>query len=213
MKVVSTNISDVRTVNWRGKQVQTGIFKEPVNEPIFLGDTDVKNDHVVDRKYHGGKDKACYLYSADCYSFWKNKYPQLDFNYGMFGENITVEGLNDALLNIGDIYQLGESRIQIAQPRQPCFKLGIKFGTQKVLKEFIQAPYPGAYVRVLDSGSVKKGDTLKLISKHPVDINLLELYRLLYHSDQSDVNRITKLIQEEVLPDEMKEGLKKRLNN
>ncbi|MBD3638327.1 MAG: MOSC domain-containing protein [Crocinitomicaceae bacterium] len=213
MKVVSTNISDVRTVNWRGKRVQTGIFKEPVNGPIFLGDTDVKDDHVVDRKYHGGKDKACYIYSADCYSFWKNKYPQLEFSYGMFGENITVEGLNDALLHIGDIYQLGESRIQIAQPRQPCFKLGIKFGTQKVLKEFIQAPYPGAYVRVLDSGSVKTGDTLKLISKHPSEINLLEVYRLIYHSDQSDVNKITKLIQEEVLPNEMKEGLKKRLNS
>ena len=94
MKVVSVNIGERKGVKYRGKTVQTGVFKKPVTHPIILGKFDVEGDAVIDRRYHGGEFKACYLYSADHYEFWKNKYPDLEWEYGMFGENITVEGLN-----------------------------------------------------------------------------------------------------------------------
>ena len=107
MKIISTNIAQPKTVIWKNKEVTTGIFKEPVEDTITLGVEDVEGDNVIDRRYHGGEDKACYLYSADHYPFWKEKYSGLDWKYGMFGENLTVEGLQETRIRIGNTYQLG----------------------------------------------------------------------------------------------------------
>lgn len=150
----------MREVSWRGKTVKTGIFKVPVNSSIYLGKEDVENDSVVDRKYHGGVDKACYIYSADCYPFWKEKYPDVAMNYGAFGENITIAGLNEKNIKIGAIYQIGTAKVQVAQPRQPCFKQGIRFGTQKIVKDFLNAPYSGIYLRIIEEGKVSVGDEM-----------------------------------------------------
>ena len=102
MQIISTNIAEPTTIEWNGQQIQTGIYKYPVEIPIYMGIEGVENDHVLDRKYHGGADKACYLYSADHYSFWKNKYPNLEWIWGMFGENLTVIGLDESEIRIGD---------------------------------------------------------------------------------------------------------------
>ena len=159
MKVLSVNISQPRTIQWKGRNETTGIYKEPV-ESIRLETAFVENDTVADPKYHGGIDKACYLYSADYYEYWKKRYPDLNWTYGMFGENITIEGLDENNVKIGDIYKVGEALLQVSQPRQPCYKLGIKFGSQKVLKEFIAFAHPGVYVRVIQPGTVKKRRSL-----------------------------------------------------
>ena len=111
MKIISVNIGKSRKVQWRNKAIETGIFKFPVDHGIELGKEDVVDDDVVDRRYHGGIDKAVYLYSADHYAFWKNKYPDLEWDYGMFGENITLSGLNEKEIQIGDIFQIGDCRI------------------------------------------------------------------------------------------------------
>lgn len=211
MKVVSTNIADVQTISWRGKSVETGIYKLPTNS-ILLGVMDVANDHVVDRKYHGGVDKACYIYSSNHYQFWKEKYPDLEWGYGMMGENITIEGLDETTLNIGDIYQLGAATVQVAQPRQPCFKLGVKFGSQAILKEFINAPYPGAYLRVLEEGEVKVDDEMLAVRLNPNKVGLLEVFRLLYKGTEKDADRINEILDFDLLPDETKDGLRKRLS-
>ncbi|GAA4114116.1 MOSC domain-containing protein [Aquimarina addita] len=180
MKIISTNIGTSQIISWRGKKVKTGIFKYPVNEPVYLDIEDVKNDHVMDRRFHGGVDKACYLYAADHYPFWKNKYPDLEWNYGMFGENLTVLGLDERLMKIGSIYRLGDAIVQVSQPRQPCYKLGVRFGTQKVLKEFINSLFPGIYVRVLSAGYVRKGDILTIEKEHIEGLSINQMYRLLY---------------------------------
>jgi len=133
MKIISTNISNPKMVIWKNREVVTGIYKEPVDHAITLEKTDVKGDHVIDRRYHGGEDKACYLYSADHYPFWKERYPSLNWQYGMFGENLTVKGLEEEKINIGDTYKVGTAIVQVAQPRQPCFKLGIKFEDQSAI--------------------------------------------------------------------------------
>ena len=122
MKIISTNIGKPQTIEWRGNQIQTGIYKNSVNHPISLESEDVLNDHVMDRRYHGGTDKACYLYSADHYKMWSELYPDVEMPWGMFGENLTVKGLNEAEINIGDTFQIGNAVVQATQPRQPCFK-------------------------------------------------------------------------------------------
>lgn len=210
MIVRSVNIGEKRLVNWRGKEVPTGIFKFPVQEAIHLGKTDVIGDNVVDRKYHGGIDKACYLYSADHYQFWQERYPQLNFEDGFFGENITVEGLNEKQIQIGDIYYIGDCRVQVRQPRQPCFKLGIRFGTQKIVKDFIQNPFPGVYVSVIEEGKVAAEDKMQLSERLHDSIGLLEVWELLYGSNpDQDLLEFASNFQH--LAEDCKASLRKRI--
>lgn len=212
MKVVSVNIGKKRLIHWNGKEEYTGIYKKPVDHPIVLGDHDVVGDDVVDRKYHGGVDMACYIYSADHYPFWKEKYPNLDWDFGMFGENITIEGLNEKDFQLGDTYKLGTATVQIAQPRKPCYKLGIRFGTQAILKQYINANYPGIYLRIIEKGEVRIGDTFEKIKSHHEGIGFLETYRLQYDQD-GDQQRIQEIIDSEIATKDIRNGLLKKLNS
>ena len=179
MKIISTNIGEARTVLWRGKEVKTGIFKFSVDEPIFLGTEDVENDNVIDRRYHGGADKACYLYSANHYEYWEKLHPTGEMPWGMFGENLTVEGLHEAEINIGDIFKIGEAVVQATQPRQPCYKLDIRFEASGLVKQFIDSRFPGVYVRVLEKGHIKQGDSMNLIERKN-SISVQKIFELLY---------------------------------
>ncbi|RKR06523.1 MOSC domain-containing protein YiiM [Maribacter vaceletii] len=210
MKVIATNISKPTTIVWNGKEEQTGIYKYPVNEPIFLGKYDVAKDTVIDRKHHGGIHKACYLFSADNYEYWKNLYPNLDWNWGMFGENLTVEGLDEATLKIGNIYKVGECKVQITQPREPCYKLGIKFGSQNILKQFINHQSPGTYIKILEEGYVKAEDTFVLIEESDNSLTIQQFYNLLY-AKVKDKEIIKTAISNPTLPEYKKEKLKKYL--
>ncbi|NQU54931.1 MAG: MOSC domain-containing protein [Bacteroidetes bacterium] len=182
MKIISTNIGAAKTVLWHGEEVSTGIFKYPVNQPIYLGTEDVDDDNVIDRKYHGGVDKACYLYSADHYEYWQKIYPELEMPWGMFGENLTVEGLNEAKINIGDIFRIGEAVVQATEPRQPCFKLDIRFETRGLVKQFIDAEFPGVYVRVLEKGNVKPSDSMERIERKD-SLSIQKVFQLLYTTE------------------------------
>ncbi|MEM8509015.1 MAG: MOSC domain-containing protein [Bacteroidota bacterium] len=210
MKIISTNIAQPTTVSWRGKEVKTGIYKHPTKEPIFLGKEDVVNDAVIDRKHHGGEYKACYLFSSECYGYWHKKYPALSWNWGMFGENLTVEGLNENQIRIGDIYKVGSAVVQVTEPRQPCYKLGIKFGSQKVLKEFIAHGHPGTYVRILTEGSVTKGDIIELVEQSQTPLSVQQ-YHLLVNRKSNDPNLIRMAVANVSIPKEKRELLKKRL--
>jgi len=209
MTVTSVNIGYPKNVNWNGKKISTGIFKSPVPS-IELEMTDVKHDHVIDRRYHGGIDKACYLYSEDHYAYWKGLYPALDFNPGMFGENITIKGLNESKIMIGDIYRVGGATVQVTQPRQPCFKLGIVFNTQKILKEFINSNYPGIYLKILEGNTVSSGDSMDLIERQHNSISVNEIYRLLYDKNPNK-DDILYALSINTLASDCKTALRKRI--
>ena len=178
MEVVSTNIGERKKLIYKKRPVETGIFKYPVPS-VNLGITDVINDNVVDRKYHGGEKKACYLYSADHYAYWKKKYPHLPWNWGFFGENITVSGLDETQLQIGNQYAIGDAIIEITTPREPCFKLGLRFNTQKIIRDFIAVHFCGSYAKVIKEGEVKKGDVMKLIFKRD-SLTIAEKFKEIY---------------------------------
>ncbi|MBV5314512.1 MAG: MOSC domain-containing protein [Prolixibacteraceae bacterium] len=211
MKIVSTNIAEPTTIEWRGQEVQTGIYKYPVEAPIFLGTEDVENDHVLDRLYHGGVDKACYLYSADHYSFWKNKYPSQLWQWGMFGENLTVAGLNESEIRIGDRFKIGDAEVQVSQPRQPCFKLGVRFGDQKVVDDFWQLPYPGIYVRVLQSGNVRVGDELVLIDRNTDSLAVSEVFSI-FRLQRDNADLLIKAINDPLLAESCRTDIRKILD-
>ena len=176
MKVVSTNLGKPSTFEWHGKVEQTGIFKYPVSCSIFLGNLDVKKDTVIDRKHHAGEHKACYLFSKDQYDYWKDLYPNLDWDWGMFGENLTISDMNESEIRIGDIYKIGEALVQVSQPREPCYKLGIRFKNQQIIKQFIDHGYSGTYVRILEEGYVKANDEIELIEQSK---NILSVKQIL----------------------------------
>ena len=209
MNIISTNLSKAREVIWRGKTVKTGIYKEPVETPISLGSEDVEGDSVIDRKYHGGVDQACYLYSADHYSSWIETYPELNLPFGMFGENLTVEGLDESELIIGSVYKLGTAKVQVSAPRQPCFKLGIKFNDQGVLKEMINNGLCGAYVRVLGIGQVKKGDTLELMEPVENGVTIQEAFRAIY-DESIDDDLKKRIVADRHMPENLKVNLVSR---
>ncbi len=152
-------------VQWRGKTYATGIFKSSVAGPLVLGKEDVENDVVIDRKYHGGIDQAVYAYGKNHYSFWKEYYPLLDIQNGFFGENLTVSNLDETKIHVGDIYELGETIVQVTKPRQPCFKLGIRFNNPSVVKQFWHTTKSGVYFKILETGKVALKDEFKLIEK------------------------------------------------
>ena len=206
MKITSTNIAKPTTIIWNGQEVITGIYKKPINQAIYLGNQQILNDEVSDRKHHGGEFKACYLFSADQYEYWKNLYPNLDWEWGMFGENLTVSGFNEEDISIGDIYEIGSALVQVTQPREPCFKFGVKFGNQEVLKQFIEHGFPGTYVRILKEGFVKTGDTLKLVEKAKNSITTAQFFYLLF-SKEKDKNLIKLILNNDALPQRKRDKL------
>ena len=207
MKIISTNIAKPSTIFWKGKEVLTGIYKNPTTEPIFLGNQGVQNDEISDKNVHGGEFKACYLFSADHYEYWKSLYPKLNWNWGMFGENLTVSGLNEKDLQIGDIYEIGSSIVQVTQPRQPCFKFGVKFGSQHVIKQFIDYGFSGTYVRILEEGFIKSNDSVDLVQKAKNSISTWQLFKLLYHT-QKNQEHIKLIIDNNALPKRKRDKLK-----
>lgn len=213
MKVVSINIGEKQVITWKGKKLETGIYKKPVNGTIYLDKEDVRNDYVIERKFHGGIFKACYMYSSNHYEYWQDLYPNLKFSFGMFGENLTVQGLDEKNIRIGDVYQIGKAKVEVTQPRQPCYKLGIKFKTQKILKQFINVPYPGVYLKVLVPGEVAAGNEMILIEKGDPVGNIKDVFHLLYHSSEKDALRIHKILHNQDLPADLRKNLNKRLRS
>jgi len=185
MKIISTNIGKPTRFIWNGKEETTGIYKKPTDQPIFLTKNDVMSDEISNRLNHGGYYKACYLFSSEQYPYWQNLYPDLEWSWGMFGENLTVSGFDEREVFLGDIYKVGEALVQVSQYREPCYKLGYKFGTQKVLKQFIEHGHGGTYLSILDEGYVDIDDNFTLMERPKTSLTVAELFHLV-HAKEKD---------------------------
>ena len=180
MEIKSTNAAEPTTFIWKEAEVTTGIFKKPTGTPIFLSTNNVVGYEISDRIHHGGYYKACYLFSAEEYPFWKKQYPDLDWTWGMFGENLTVTNYNPHQVFLGDVYRVGEALVQISQYREPCYKLGYKFGDQKVIQQFIDRGNGGTYLSILEEGEVNVKDPFILVNRLEKSITVAALFELVY---------------------------------
>lgn len=176
MKIVATNIGERKEINWKGKHLSTGIFKFPVSEGIFLNKEEVKGDAICDRKHHGGIDQAVYGYSQKHYAYWKALYPSLDWQYGMFGENLTIDDLEETTLHEGATFQVGNAVIEVTTFREPCMKLGVRFNDMKIVKQFWNTTMSGAYFKVLEQGFVKQGDVFVQLKSGATNPTIASLY-------------------------------------
>ncbi len=177
MKIISVNIGSRQEIQWKNTLVTTGIFKYPVKVAISLGLENVENDTVIDRRYHGGVDKAVYAYGENHYAHWQKLYPELDFSYGMFGENLTISDFDESQIYIGDIFEVGTAVIEVTKPREPCYKLGIRFGNAKIIKQFWKDNKCGVYFKILQVGQVQVGDVLTLINHHHESPSIAMVYQ------------------------------------
>lgn len=175
MQVVSVNVGQPREVQWKGKAVQTGIFKAPVPGPVAVLAEQLAGDGQADRRVHGGPDKAIYAYDLAHYAFWQEQLPAVELTTGIFGENLTTNGLLERQVCLGDTYTVGTAVLMAVQPRLPCVKLGIRFGDERMPARFQQARRSGIYFRVLQPGTVQAGDAIALLEPARVPISLQEI--------------------------------------
>ncbi|CAL2102532.1 MOSC domain-containing protein [Tenacibaculum sp. 190130A14a] len=176
MEIVSVNLGERKEIDWKGKKVTTGIFKYTVDTPIFLDIEEVRKDVICDREHHGGVDQAVYAYSIKHYTYFKDLYPDLNWEMGMFGENLTMSDLEETKIHVGDVYKVGEVILEVTKPRQPCMKLGVRFNNMKVVKEFWNTTMSGVYFKVLQTGFVKKGDMFELVQSDESQPTIADIY-------------------------------------
>lgn len=168
-KIISIQIGQPKMISFRGRMITTSIFKSPVTGPVTVNNLGIVGDSQSDLTVHGGLLKAVYAYPAEHYDWWKEHYPQFDYEYGDFGENLTVTGLVEEELNVGDILKVGDVLFRVTQPRFPCYKLGIKFNNPKMTTYFHFSKKSGFYLEVLEEGIIQSDDEIVVLSKQEGD--------------------------------------------
>jgi MOSC domain-containing protein YiiM len=212
MKVVSLNVAIPRTLVWKGHEVRTGIFKEPVDGPVMLRRLNLDGDRQADLTVHGGPFKAVYSYPSEHYPLWKKELPGMVLPWGMFGENLTTEGLNERNTNIGDKFRIGETVLMVTQPRTPCYKLAVKFDRDDILKRMLDSGRSGFYFSVVSPGVVEAGDEVEKIHEGAEGITVEEINRL-YKDGGKDANLLRRAASLEALPERWREYLLEELKS
>ncbi len=197
MKLISVNVSKPKPITYGGKIIHTGIFKEPVSGTVMLRKNNIDGDGQADLKVHGGTYKAIYGYPIEHYSHWKQVLKRVDLTFGQFGENLTVEGMLEEEVHIGDVFQIGSDvELQITQPRVPCFKLGYKMGMPEFPKQFLESRRVGFYFRVLAEGKITAGDTISHLKSAEEQMSVTEILNLRYF----DTNNHRQISRARMLP-------------
>jgi MOSC domain-containing protein YiiM len=171
--VRSVNVGRPRHVEWKGRQVTTAIWKEPVAGAIRVEGVNLAGDDQADRRVHGGPDKAVYAYAMEDYAWWSTRIGSI--GPGTFGENLTTVGLDLTSSCVGDRWQVGTAVLEVSQPRSPCFKLGIRMGDDAFPRKFLAAGRPGAYLRIVQSGVIEAGDRIRTVPASPPFITMAAL--------------------------------------
>jgi len=213
MKLVSVNVGLPREVVWHGRSVTSGIFKEPIEGRVALRKLNLDGDRQADLVVHGGEFKAVYCYPAQHYDYWKAELPGVDFRMGVFGENFTVTGLLENSVHLGDTFSVGSAEVVVTQPRLPCYKLGVRFQMDDMVKRFLASGRTGFYLAVNREGEVGAGDDITVLRRDSNAVPVSEITRLYiakrYSAD--DVRSAQRALQVPALPESWKGYFRERL--
>lgn len=210
MKLLSVNAGLPREVEWRGKRVLTSIFKAPVQGRVRVARLNIAGDRQSDLSVHGGADKAIYAYPSEHYAFWRDELPGADFPWGVFGENLTTEGLLENRVHIGDRFRAGSAEFIVTQPRMPCFKLGIRFNRPDMVKRFLQSGRTGFYLAVINEGDIAAGDAVDLVAADKNHITVTDVVGL-YAADAANQDLLRRASELSSLPESWREYFRERL--
>lgn len=206
MKIVSVNVGMPREVLWHGRSLSTGIFKDPVTERVMLRKLNLVGDRQADLTVHGGEYKAVYCYPVEHYSYWKEELPGRELPMGMFGENFTTEEMAEDGVHLGDRFSVGAAEVVITQPRLPCYKLGVRFGADDMVKRFLASGRTGFYLAVTREGEVGAGDKMVVLARDENAVPVSEITRLYVAKGfaPEDLDSLQRAMRVEALPDSWK---------
>ena len=213
MKIVSLNVGLPREVLWHGRSVTTGIYKEPVAGRVALRKLNLDGDRQADLIVHGGEYKAVYCYPLEHYEYWKKELPRRELPMAMFGENFTTVGLLENEVHLGDRLAVGSAQVVVTQPRLPCYKLGVRFGSDDMVKKFLASERGGFYLAVTEEGEVGAGDEISMISRDANAVAVSEITRLYVAKryGAGELALVRRAIQVATLPEDWKEYFRARI--
>jgi MOSC domain-containing protein YiiM len=199
MRVLSVNVGLPREVEWRNEAVETGIFKSPVSGPVQVRRLNLEGDNQADLSVHGGPDKAVYVYSSEHYAYWREELPGIALPWAAFGENLTVEGVNESEVRVGDVLRIGTAEFVVTQPRLPCYKLNVRFQRPDMVKRFLRSGRTGFYLRVIKEGRLAAGDAIEVEPTNRSAIGVTEVVTL-YTSQNGNGELLQRALATTALP-------------
>src|SRR3954468_18879149 len=197
-RVVSVNVGLPRDIEWRGRTVHTGIWKDPVQGRRRVGRLNVEGDGQGDLRGHGGEQRAVFVYQIESYRYWQERLGRRDFVHGQFGENFTIEGLPDDEVCIGDRYRIGTALFEVTQPRVTCYRVGIRTNEAQMPALLTSSGRPGFYFRVLQEGEVGAGDEIVKAGEANEPMTVAQINALLY-SPNHPSDRLQRALRIEAL--------------
>jgi MOSC domain-containing protein YiiM len=213
MKLISVNTGLPREVVWHGITVSTRIFKQPIAGRVALRKLNLDGDRQADLTVHGGEFKAVYCYPLAHYDYWKRELPGQELPTAIFGENFTTDGLLEDSVHIGDQFSIGSAQVVVTQPRLPCYKLGVRFQSDHMVKRFLASRRTGFYFAVTHEGEVGAGNEIEVIARESNDVPVSEITRLYIANryTDDDVASVERALRVAALPESWKEYFGERL--
>ena len=203
MKLLSLNTGTPQPKEWNGEIITTSIFKKAVSGSRKVFFLNIEGDIQSDLNHHGGVNKAVYAYDSSYYEHWKKILEREDWERGLFGENLTTEGLTDDKVCIGNVYRIGSAKLQAIQPRFPCTRLNIRFGLPDMIERFFEQKRHGIYFRVVEEGIIEAGDSIELVESSLSNITIQNLVDS-YTSKGEDKDLLKQILEIEYLPEKLK---------
>jgi MOSC domain-containing protein YiiM len=210
VQVISVDVGLPRDVAWHGRIVRTSIWKDPVEGLVDVSSLNLKGDQQSDLSVHGGPEKAVYAYPSEHYEYWRRELQATDLVWGAFGENFTTEGLLEPEIRIGDRIRVGSAEFLVTQPRMPCFKLGVRFGRDDMVKRFLSSGRFGFYLAVVREGEVARGNSLEFTGRDEHGVTVADIASL-YARDKDNEDLLRRAVAVPALPESWKGYFRKRL--
>ena len=199
-RLLSIQVARPRTMQWQGEAVTTSIFKEHITGSVAVRPHNVDGDQQSDLKAHGGVNKAVYVYPVEHYAYWRAQraqLPETPMAHGMFGENLTIEGLLEDAAHVGDLLRIGSAEFRVSEPRFPCYKLGLKFGRADMVKKFLASRRSGFYLTIVRAGVIAPGDAIEHGVPDPTQATIADFVRA--YAERDNAQALQRVIQSEAI--------------
>lgn len=207
MHVISVNVGRPRTIQWHKKTVLTSIWKSPIEGPVAVAGINLFGDEQSDLTVHGGPNKSVYGYATEHYAYWRHELPDAELAWGAFGENLSTVGLLETDVAVGDRFRIGSVELIATQPRLPCFKLGIRFGDDRMVKRFMASRRSGFYFAIAKAGTLQAGDAIERVSRPSDPVTIADIVGM-FAGDINDPALARRAIAADALPTFWKDELR-----
>ena len=208
--VVSVNVGLPQDIEWRHDVVATAIHKAPVTGRVAVKHLNLEGDRQADLKVHGGPEKAVYAYPTEHYAYWREELPGVPLPWGAFGENLSIEGLLESAVRVGDLLRIGTAELVVTQPRMPCFKLNVRFQRSDMVKRFLRSRRTGFYFAVTKEGELVAGDAIEWVPTHEPAVTVADVAGL-YTDQRDNWELMRRAIETAALPGSWREYFRTRL--